>query len=147
MSASGQKRTFSKSFDHIVRQREQLARHLDTERSRRLHIDDKFEFVRLEHRKLGGLGSLKDATGIDAELAKHADNVGSVAHQAAGGHKISNAVNRRNLVARRQCGKLYPARSEECVRSDEERIGTLPRKRSKGGIDLADRRCVDHLDL
>ena len=37
-------------FDHFVREREQLSWHVDTERSSRLQINDKFKFVRLQHR-------------------------------------------------------------------------------------------------
>jgi len=33
-------------------------------------VDDKFEFGRLQHQQVGGLGALKDFAGIDADLTK-----------------------------------------------------------------------------
>src|SRR5262249_8502052 len=96
---------------------------------------------------LARLGALEDATGIDTKLMKHVSNIGSVAHQAADCDNFSNPVERWNPVARGQCGKLYPSRSEECIGSDKERIGMLPRNGRKGRIYLASSRGVEYLDL
>src|SRR5262249_8340655 len=86
MSALGQKRTSDKSFDPFVSDRNHFLRHFDTKRSRRLQVDDQLEFVRLEHRQLGGLRALEDATGVDAGLSPHVNNIGSVTHQSADVH-------------------------------------------------------------
>ena len=40
---------------------------------------------------------------------------------------------------RRQGSKLYGAADKKCVAANEERIGSLARKCSKGRIDLSDR--------
>src|SRR5437660_11879196 len=84
--------------------------------------------------------------GIDADLTKHFCEVGSVAHQAAGCHKFTDRISRRNPVARRQGGKLHAAVEEECVAGDKEGIGTLARKGGKTHIDLADRTGLEDLD-
>ena len=69
------KRTFSTvgfriakgSLDHLVGDRENVLRHLDTECARRLKVDDELEFGRLQHRQVGGLGALEDVARIDAD--------------------------------------------------------------------------------
>ena len=68
---------------------------------------NELEFGRLQDRQVGGLGALEDAAGINADLTKHVREVGSVAHQPAGLDKITLRISRRNLVARRQGGKLH----------------------------------------
>src|SRR6202011_2863439 len=112
-------------LDHLVGDGEHPWRHLDAERSRRLKVDDELEFGRLQHRQVGGLGALEDAAGMDADLTKHFCEIGSVAHQPAGCHKITDRISRRDPVARRQGGNLHAAGGQECVASDEEGIGAL----------------------
>src|SRR5262249_4986915 len=38
------------------------------------------EFGRLQHWEVSGLRALKDLTGVDADLTKHVQSIGSVAH-------------------------------------------------------------------
>jgi hypothetical protein len=49
--------------------------HLDTERARRLQVDDELEFSRLHHRQVGGLRALEDVAGIGADLTVSAKSV------------------------------------------------------------------------
>src|SRR5262249_31927962 len=100
-----------------------------------------------QYRTAGGLSALEHGTGIEADLMKHVREIGSIAHQPAGRHMITDRINRRNPVVRRQGGKLHSAADEECVASDEEGIGALARKSSKGRVDLADCTGVEDLDL
>ena len=88
-------------------------RNSEAERFGGREVDDELEFGRLHHRQVGGLGALEDAAGIDADLTKHFREVGSVAHQSAGFHRITGRISRRNPVARRQSGKLHAAADEE----------------------------------
>src|SRR6516165_12660739 len=94
MSAMGQKQTLCGAakfqlFDHLVGNGEQVWRHLYAKRSRRLQVDDQYKFGRLQHRHVSGLGTLKDAARIDADLtldeepAKSADffDSGPTSHQ------------------------------------------------------------------
>ena len=112
-----------------------------------MKVDDKLEFGRLQHRQIGGLCAFEDFAGIDANLTKRVGEVGSVAHQPAGCHIITQRISCWNAVARRQGGKLHGAAGEECIAGDEEGIGTLTFKGGKGRIDLADGRGVENLDL
>src|SRR6202035_841173 len=113
---------------------------LDAERFGGLQVENELEPGRLLHRQVGGLGTLEDVGGIDADLTKRVCEVGSVAHQPAGYDIITSRINRRNPVACRQGDKLHAAAAEEWVGSDEEGIGVLARKGGEGRIDLADRR-------
>ena len=134
-------------FDHLVGDGEHARRNGEAERLSGRAVDDELEFGRLQHRQVGGLSALKDAAGIDADLTKHVREVGSIAHQPAGCHMVTDRINRRNPVVRRQGGKLHSAADEESVASDEEGIGALARKGGKGRVDLADRTGVEDLDL
>jgi Acyl-CoA dehydrogenase, C-terminal domain len=53
-----------------------------------------------------------------------------VAHQSASSYKITVRISRRNLVDRRQGGKLHLAAGEDCVGSDEEGIRAPARSAS-----------------
>jgi len=134
-------------FDHLVGNGEQVSWHLYAKRSRRLQVDDQYKFGRLQHRHVSGLGTLKDAARIDADLTKHLRGVGSITHQPADGCHITRWISSRNLVARSQGGKLHSTANEKPVWMDKEGIGALVRKACKGRINLADRRDVDDLDL
>src|SRR5262245_55588433 len=134
-------------FDHVVRDGDYPWRHLDAEHSRRLDVDAKLGFGRLQHRQVSGLGPLKDATGVEADLTKSIPDVGSVAHQPTGCHMTTQGISRRNPVMRRQGSKLYGAADKECVAADEERIRALARKCGKGRINLSDRVGIEDLEL
>jgi len=147
MSALGHKRTFCHSLDHLVSDGEHARRNGEAERFGSREVDDELEFGRLQHRQVGGLCALEDATAIDADLMKHVRDVGSIAHQPAGFHKFTEPISRRNSVARRQGDKLHAAAEEKCVGSDEEGVGALARKVGKSRVYLADRTDVEDLDL
>src|SRR5215471_10980026 len=134
-------------LDHLVGNGKYGWRHLDAECSRGLHVDDELEFGRLQHRQVSGLGAFEDIAGIDADLTKGVSEVGSVTHQPAGFHRLTDRVSRWNLVPRRQSGKLHTATDQEGIASDEQNIEALARKCGKGCIDLADRTGVEDLDL
>ena len=56
-------------FDHLVGAGEQRRRHDKIEHPYGLQVDDKLEPSRLQHRQIGRLGALEDATRIDADVA------------------------------------------------------------------------------
>src|SRR5262249_53333852 len=109
------------------------------------YVDDEFEFGRLQHRQVSGLGALEDAAGKDADLTKDIPDVGPVTHQPAGFHRLTGRISRWT-IAPGQSGKLYAATDQEGIASDEENIEALARKCGKGCIDLADRTGVEDLD-
>jgi hypothetical protein len=56
-------------------------------------------------------------------------------------------ISRWNPVACGQAGKLLGTADKQCIGSDEERIGTLARKRGKSFVDFNDRTRVKYTDL
>jgi hypothetical protein len=64
----------------------------------------------------------------DADLTIHVRDIGSVAHQPVGCDVIPLAKKRWNPLAHRRGGKLHATAAEECVGSDEEGVGPVPRK-------------------
>src|SRR5262249_20843339 len=54
---------------------------------------------------------------------------------------------RRNQIARRQGGKLYPAAGEKGVAADEDGVGALAHKICKGVIDLPAGPGIEDLNL
>jgi len=56
-----------KLFDHLVGERKQLRWNFESERLGGLEVGDEFEFGRLHHRQIGGLGALEEAAGILAD--------------------------------------------------------------------------------
>src|SRR4029453_18807851 len=69
------------SFDHLVGEQLQCVGHLDAEQSRRLRVNDKLEFGRLQQRQVGGLRALENLTGVDPDLTIIVQKIGPVAHQ------------------------------------------------------------------
>src|ERR1700736_1465967 len=68
-------------LDHLVGEQLYRVGHLDAERPGRLQVDDELEFGRLQHRQVGGLCAFEDLTGVGADLAKHVQSIGPIAHQ------------------------------------------------------------------
>jgi hypothetical protein len=61
-------------FDHLVGEGEQPWRHLDAERSRRLHVDDKLEPGRPQHRQIAlGTAPVWAATSTDVRFGSKAN--------------------------------------------------------------------------
>ena len=48
-----------------------------------MKVDDELELSRLHDRQVGGLGTLENAAGVDADLTIPMRGIGSVAHQPA----------------------------------------------------------------
>ena len=73
--------------------------------------------------------------------------MGSVAHQPANFHELTDRISRRNPGACRQGGKLDAAAGEECIACDEEGIRALTRQSGKDRIDFANRSGVEDVEL
>src|ERR1700746_823755 len=64
-------------FYHPVGGRPPRPRECKAERSLRIEIDHQLELGRLENRQVSRLGALKDTPGIDSDLAKGVEDIGS----------------------------------------------------------------------
>src|SRR5262245_29059922 len=82
----GPKADIAYLFDHLIGNGDHPRRHIDAKRSRRLQVDNELKLGRLQHRQVAGLGTLKDAAGINTDLTKPVGEIAPVAHQPAGYH-------------------------------------------------------------
>ena len=71
------------SLDHLIGARKERLRHRKPERLGGLEIDHQLECGRPLDRQIGGLGPLKDPSGIDAGLAVCAGEARTIADEAA----------------------------------------------------------------
>ena len=71
-------------FDYLVGGRQQRRWHGEAERPCGLQIYRQLEFRRLNDGEIGRLGTLEDLAGINADLAIHVTEAGSIADQAPG---------------------------------------------------------------
>src|SRR5262249_20992174 len=91
------------SFDHLVGEREQPVRNLETKRLRGLEIDDQLEFGRQHDRQVGGLVALGNATDIDPDLLVKVADAGAVAHQTTRPRIIAELVDCMHRMPRGKC--------------------------------------------
>src|SRR5262245_53382694 len=122
--------------------------HLEAERLGSLEVDDQLDFGGLLDRQVGGFLALENAARVEATQAKHIGVVVSVAHEPAGGSEFGKLVERRNPVAKRQCGELFDSAGEECIRTNDESAGTqLGGQGREGRIDLSVRARIQNVEL
>ena len=90
------------SFDHHVGAAEQRCWEGQTKCLGGFQVDDEFNFCHLLNWQVGRSGTPENLAGVDALLAIDVNQIGSVAHQAAGFDKIAGDIDRR----RQFCGGL-----------------------------------------
>jgi hypothetical protein len=127
----------ARSFDHLVGNAEQGGRHGEAEHPGGLGVDDQLELGRLHDRQVRRLRALEHATGIDAHLTIGIRQARSEAHQPAGCGEIARKGDRRNRMARRQCGELFAPGIEECIAADHERAGSQLDQGCEDRIEIA----------
>jgi hypothetical protein len=135
------------SFDHLVGARGQTRRHFKPKRLGGLQIDHELEPGRLHDRKVGGLGALENAAGVDAGLTIGVHKVSSVADQTAGRGELAQLIDRGDGVACRQRDNLIAPAAEERVGADEQCSGSELRNCRKCRIEVALAAGVEDLDL
>src|SRR5215472_13373860 len=134
-------------LDHLVGNGQQRWRHRKIDRSRGMQVDDELEFGRLHHRQVGRLLALKDAPGIDPDLAILVQDVRAVAHQAAGFGKDAIVIDRRHNVARCENRELEPAVVERRTVIDQNALETVFHEACKGRVDLTIAARLESLDV
>src|SRR5262249_41225064 len=120
-------------FDHLVGSPEQRQRDRDAERGGGLAVDHQFDPGHLHDGQIGWLLTLENTAGIDASLKIPICKVGDVARQAAGAREFAQIMNSRELVARRERGKLVDP-MKELIWTDQHGAGAALDKSTKGAI-------------
>ena len=112
-------------FDYLVGEQLDRVQQLNAEQSRRLRIDDKLKFGRLHDRQVSRLRSFEDLTGVNADLTKHVQYIGSITHQPAHLDELAQEIGRGNPMMRRERHELNAPAAEEPVGDDEDRFGPV----------------------
>src|SRR6476646_1924325 len=94
------------SFDHLVGGGLKRQRHRQPESLCSLEVDQELKFAGPNDRQVARLLSLKNASGVDADLVVGVCNTRPVAHQATGYDGIALGVARWQRMASRECD--YP---------------------------------------
>src|SRR5262249_51588929 len=106
------------SLDHLVGEREQCRRNLQTQRVGGVQIDDKMKLGLLQDRQGGRVLALKNPAAVDAGLPGPNGPVRSIAHQPPGFREDTIDVDRRHTVSHRQHRNLDAALDEQISWSD-----------------------------
>src|SRR5262249_7648672 len=90
----------------------------------------------LDDRQVGGLGTSKDATRVNADQVVRLGVAWSVAHEATGLRVLTPFVERRNLVMVGERHDLVAPAVQEWVNPREQRVRTLARHGHERSVDL-----------
>src|SRR6516162_4184807 len=120
------------SLDNLVGTGEDRRRDRQAERLRGLEVDYQLECGWLLHRQVGGLFTLEDPPGVNAELVNGSSDARSIGDQATGRGELALHVDRRNRITSRERNKLL-APSEE---RDDNPAGILLNERRERAVDL-----------
>jgi hypothetical protein len=121
-------------FDHLAGEREDLRRNFEAELPCGFQIDGEFKFRRLQDRQVGRLGTLENSANIESCLAQRLRTTGTVAHPTACRDVLSERINRRHGVARRERDDLIAPAAKEWIDFDEKRADLLLSDRGEGGV-------------
>src|SRR5262245_58483715 len=122
------------SLDHLVGDRGQGRRHIDTERSRGLEVDGKLKFGWLDDRQIGRLLTFEYFSDVAPGFYIRVGKIRPVAHQSADPDKLADGVVRWQGMTQRQRGKLLQAAREELVGCDQNSLNVLLRHGRKSGF-------------
>src|SRR6516162_8288833 len=89
-------------FKNLISAGKERRRHSEAECLSRLEVDHQLVFGRALHRKVGGLFAIEDAIHVGSSLPAWIDRVRSVRDEATISDPVTNRINRRQSVSRRQ---------------------------------------------
>src|SRR5262249_38899071 len=97
----------SLSFDHLIGERQQIWRHVDSKDLRALKIDHQFEPGWLFDRKLCRFGALEDFVHEDSSAAIHLGFAGEIGHQATIVGEVAKRAYARYSISECQLGDPF----------------------------------------
>src|SRR5207248_2208268 len=125
------------SLDHLVGQREQRWRNLESERPGGPEIEHEFEFGGLHDRKIGRLLTFENSSSIVAGLAVSIGDTRSVTAQRACQYRLALKIHRGHRVARGERYDALGTRAEERAAADQQRPGPALGHGLEGGVQIA----------
>src|SRR5262245_51122782 len=130
-------RSYTASLDHLVGEREQRRRNLETERLGGVRIDEKLDLGDLLNRQIGGLAALQDSPGIYAGLPVRFRGAAAIAQQPAGRDELARVEDRDHPMSDRQCSKPAASADVERIGSDHQSTGAQLGQLREGRVEIA----------
>src|SRR5262249_4839583 len=127
----------TESFNHVVGGHLHDQRHREAERLGGLEIDDQLELSRLQYGQVRRLLPFENPPHIDAGLTIGIGEACRVADQAAGRDIVTEVVDGRNGMARRQCNQRLTFAGEQWAADDHERARAGLDDACEGSIEFA----------
>ena len=101
-----------------------------------MEVDDELELGGLNHRQIGRFDALENLTGHNADLTKHIENIGSIAHEPARFDHLTRKIIRWHSKVGRERDKLHPPAEKESIGTDEYGIGRFSGESCEGCLDF-----------
>ena len=102
----------------------------------RLEVDHKLETGRVEHWKIGWLGTFENPTASDSRLTIGISNVRPIAHQAARVGEFSERIDCWNFLLSNEGNYLLAPNHKERICADQQRTTRMVRQCCYGGFQL-----------
>ncbi len=123
-------------LDHLVGAQRECRRYCQPDLLRSLHVDHQLEFGGRLHRELAWLLTFEDEISVPCRAPPLIDLIWSVCHQPALCREISERVDCRETVPRRQLYDRTAIGHEDGMRCNEQAAIRLSCKRADGALDL-----------
>src|SRR6266404_7377878 len=130
-------RDAARSFNHLVRPREQHRRHTEPQGVGSLQVDHQFELGRRLHGKIAGIGALQDPVDIGCGAAEDIDGIAAVRNETAARSKHAQWIDCGQPVARRERNDQITMAGGEGIRQDDQAAGWLGGEVSNSALELA----------
>ena len=121
-------------LDYLIGQEQQGGGHGDSQRLGGREVDDQFEFGRLLHRQVGGLGTLQEAIHIVGRALPLVRLARPIAEEAASLHKLPCLIYGRQMAYGRECCEPSDVLKEHRVSQDKECVRVRTGHHREGAV-------------